>query len=74
LLGASVASADPAGDITIDTFRPAIDSRGYFTVNASQTLGDKDFSFGLESLDYGHHLLDLSGTCTGTQPGAATGN
>ena len=65
LAGASVAAADPtpAGNMTIDTFRPAIDSRGYFTVNASQVLGDKDVSFGLGSLDYGHHLLDLSGPC-----------
>src|SRR5258708_18529802 len=55
-----VASADPtAGDIQLDPFRPAIDSRGYLTVNASQVLGDKELSFGMGSLDWGHHLLRL---------------
>ena len=48
-----VAVADPAGNIPLDTFRPAMDSRGYFTVNASQVLGDKEFSFGLGALDWG---------------------
>nr|HEX4316783.1 hypothetical protein [Kofleriaceae bacterium] len=57
---AAPAHAQSAGNLTLDTFRPAMDSRGYFTVNASQVLGDKDVSFGLGSLDYGHHLLDLS--------------
>src|ERR1700729_795852 len=56
LLG-GVASAQSAGDPQLDTFRPAMDSRGYFTVNASQTLGDKDVAFGLGALDWGHHLL-----------------
>ncbi|HNO69077.1 MAG TPA: hypothetical protein PKI49_11250, partial [Pseudomonadota bacterium] len=28
-------------------FRPAIDSKGYVTLNASQVLGHKDFSLGL---------------------------
>jgi outer membrane protein OmpA-like peptidoglycan-associated protein len=59
-----------AGNLTLDTFRPAMDSRGYFTVNASQVLGDKDVSFGLGALDYGHDLLDLSGACTNTPPPA----
>src|SRR5580704_9680948 len=56
----------PAGNLTLDTFRPAMDSRGYFTVNASQVLGDKDVSFGLGALDYGRNLLELNGACTGT--------
>ncbi|MBX3156718.1 MAG: OmpA family protein [Deltaproteobacteria bacterium] len=51
------ASAQPAGDIAIDTFRPAIDSRGFLTINASQTLGDREFSFGLGALSWGHKLL-----------------
>ena len=59
LLTTSVA-AQPAGNIALDTFRPAIDSRGYFTVNASQVLGDREVSFGMGSLDWGHHLLALS--------------
>src|SRR5580698_1074618 len=75
LLGVTLltsASADVGGNIPLDVFRPAIDSRGYFTVNASQTLGDKDVSFGLGSLDWGHGLLKLgdSSTCTASS-GAA---
>ena len=68
-----VASAQTAaGDIQLDTFRPAMDSRGYITVNASQVLGDKELSFGLGALDWGHHLLEfnkdgsfLGGNCSG---------
>jgi OmpA-OmpF porin, OOP family len=45
--------AEPAGNIDLNVFRPAMDSRGYLTVNASQVLGDKEFSFGLGSLDWG---------------------
>ncbi|HEX7841089.1 MAG TPA: OmpA family protein [Kofleriaceae bacterium] len=55
------AAAQPAGNLTLDSFRPAIDSRGYLTVNASQVLGDRELSFGLGSLDWGHHLLSLDG-------------
>ena len=69
LLGASTARADVAGNIPLDVFRPAMDSRGYLTINASQVLGDKELSFGLGSLDWGHGLLKLGDdTCT-----AATG-
>ena len=60
-LGAGRATAQPAGNLTLDPFRPAIDSRGYLTVNASQVLGDRELSFGLGSLDWGHHLLELDG-------------
>jgi outer membrane protein OmpA-like peptidoglycan-associated protein len=50
-LAASPASAqsDVGGDIDLNAFRPAIDSRGYVTVNASQTLGHTELSFGLVS-------------------------
>jgi len=60
-LVSATAYAQPAGNMPLDTFHPAIDSRGYLTVNASQVLGDKDVSFGLGSLDWGHHLLNLDG-------------
>jgi OOP family OmpA-OmpF porin len=62
---AGTARAQAGGDIPLDVFRPAMDSRGYLTVNASQVLGDKEFSFGLGALDWGHHLLQLGdgGTC-----------
>src|SRR5579859_2266433 len=64
-LAAQVAHAQQAGDIPLDTFRPAMDSRGYITVNASQVLGDKELSFGLGALDWGHNLLAF-GTCPST--------
>ena len=53
----SPALSQPAGDIPIDTFRPAIDSRGMLTINASQTLGHGELSFGLGSLAWGHDML-----------------
>ena len=65
VLAAAPAAAQPAGNIELDAFHPAMDSRGYLTVNASQTLGDREVSFGLGSLDWGHHLLEFhSGTAT----------
>jgi OOP family OmpA-OmpF porin len=55
----TLAFAEPAGNIDLNVFRPAMDSRGYLTVNASQVLGDREVSFGLGSLDWGHGLLKL---------------
>jgi OmpA-OmpF porin, OOP family len=42
----------------VDThlFRPAVDSKGFFTVNGSDILGAGDVSFGLV-LDYGRNVL-----------------
>jgi outer membrane protein OmpA-like peptidoglycan-associated protein len=37
-------------------FRPAIDSKGFFSVNGSDILGAKNISFGLV-LDYGQNLM-----------------
>jgi OmpA-OmpF porin, OOP family len=37
-------------------FRPAVDSKGFFSVNGSDILGKGDISFGL-ILDYGRNLL-----------------
>jgi len=56
-VAAAPASAQPAGNLQLDPFRPAIDSRGYLSINASQTLGHKELSFGLGSLSWGHRLL-----------------
>jgi OmpA-OmpF porin, OOP family len=53
------AFAEPGGNIDLNVFRPAIDSRGYLTVNASQTLGDVEVSFGLGALDWGYKLLEF---------------
>src|SRR5262249_30127893 len=64
VLGAGISAlaiAEPAGNIDLNAFRPAMDSRGYLTINASQVLGDKELSFGLGSLDWGHSLLKLDG-------------
>ncbi len=49
--------AAQGGDIPLDTFRPAMDSRGYLTVNASQVLGHKELSFGIGALDWGYKML-----------------
>jgi outer membrane protein OmpA-like peptidoglycan-associated protein len=59
VVGAGVhrAAAEPSGNLELSNFRPAMDSRGYITVNASQVLGNKEFSFGLGSLDWGYKLL-----------------
>src|SRR6476659_5776022 len=61
-LGVSTAHAQKAGgDLPLDTFRPAMDSRGYLTVNASQVLGNRELSCGLGSLDWGYKMLNLEG-------------
>jgi outer membrane protein OmpA-like peptidoglycan-associated protein len=57
LLVPSVAAAQLAGNLPIDTFRPAIDSRGYLTINGSEPLGHGELSFGMGSLAWGHGLL-----------------
>ncbi len=53
-----VAHADGnfGGNIDLSAFRPAMDSRGYITVNSSQTLGTKETSFGLIT-NWGRNLL-----------------
>jgi OmpA-OmpF porin, OOP family len=56
---ASVASAQEKGaNVDLDAFHPAMDSRGYITVNASQVLGHKELSFGLVT-DWGKDMLHL---------------
>jgi len=49
---------DPANGDGLDThlFRPALDSKGFYTVNGSEVLGHQDISFGLV-IDYGRNLL-----------------
>jgi outer membrane protein OmpA-like peptidoglycan-associated protein len=58
LPGAGVAQAQDAkgGDIDLNTFHFAMDSRGYLTLNSSQPLGKKEFSFGIVT-NYGRKLL-----------------
>ncbi len=65
LVATAPVAAQQAGNLPIDTFRPAMDSRGYLTVNASQMLGHNELSFGLGSLSWGHKLLGFeNGTAT----------
>jgi OmpA-OmpF porin, OOP family len=72
-LAPATAAAQPAGNLPIDTFRPAIDSRGYLTINASQPLGDRELSFGLGSLSWGRGLLEFqSGANTYTVDNVVT--
>ena len=49
-----------AGDVNINNFHHAMDSRGYLTVNASQVLGHLELSFGLVT-DWGYKLLSFEG-------------
>ncbi len=56
LLCAGTARAQDGGNIDLNSFHPAMDSRGYITVNASQVLGHKELSFGLFT-DWGRNLL-----------------
>src|ERR1700733_1560740 len=60
LFVASTASAQPAGNFAVDDFRPAMDARGYLTLNGSTVLDDKELSFGLGSLEWGRHLLEAT--------------
>jgi hypothetical protein len=45
---------------TLENFRPAVDSKGYITVNASQILGHLDFSLGLVG-SWAHQVMNLKG-------------
>ncbi len=55
---AKAQSTNVGGNAEINAFRPAIDSRGYITVNASQVLGHKELSFGLVT-NWGKNVLTL---------------
>src|SRR5207302_10364366 len=53
------AQAPTAGNMQLDEFRPAIDSRGYLTLNGTSTLGSEELSFGLGALEWGRHMLQF---------------
>ena len=59
LAALAVPASAAAQSISIDEFRPAIDSRGFLTLNASQTLDHGEMSFGLGSLQWGRKLLSF---------------
>jgi hypothetical protein len=48
------------GGMDLHLFRPAVDTRGYFTVNGTEVMPHKEFSFGLV-LDAGFGLLRYNG-------------
>ena len=58
--GEASAQTKVGASADIQAFRPAIDSRGYVTVNASQPLGHKELSFGLVT-NWGKSVLTLEG-------------
>src|SRR5512146_585242 len=58
---AAYADDNQGGDIDLNTFHFAMDSRGYLTVNSSQPLGNKEFSFGIVT-NYGRNLLKFEGS------------
>jgi outer membrane protein OmpA-like peptidoglycan-associated protein len=60
VFAARTAAAQSAGNMQIDEFRPAMDARGYLTLNGTETLDHEDLSFGLGSLEWGRHLLAFS--------------
>jgi OOP family OmpA-OmpF porin len=45
--------------VDLHLFRPALDSKGFFSVNGADILGHLDFSLGLV-LDYGYGLMHLN--------------
>jgi OOP family OmpA-OmpF porin len=57
---------DVGGTFGLQLFRPAVDSKGYVTVNASQILGHLDFSLGLVGT-YSRHNLTMFGPGGQTQ-------
>ena len=62
---ASGSRVGPGNGDGMDThlFRPAIDSKGFFSVNGSDILGAGNFSFGLV-LDYGRNIMRTRDTTT----------
>jgi outer membrane protein OmpA-like peptidoglycan-associated protein len=66
-IASGVAHAQASGNLDVDGFRPAIDSRGYITVNASEVMGHLDISFGLVT-DWAHKALELVGPAFGGTP------
>ncbi len=59
LAALAIPSTASSQAMSIDEFRPAIDSRGFLTLNGSQTLDHGEMSFGLGSLQWGHKLLSF---------------
>jgi outer membrane protein OmpA-like peptidoglycan-associated protein len=51
-----LASPAVSAQALADDFHPALDAHGYLTQNGADTLGHEELSFGLGSLEWGHHI------------------
>lgn len=51
----------------LNLFKPAVDSKGFFSVNGTDILGHTDLSIGL-ILDYGYGTTPVNGPPAGTSP------
>ncbi|MEM7139296.1 MAG: OmpA family protein [Myxococcota bacterium] len=54
------------GGMDLHLYRPAVDTRGYFSVNGSRVMPHKEFSFGL-AMDAGFGILRYNGFVTDDQ-------
>jgi len=80
LLTSAARAQENLQSIDIQLFRPAIDSKGYITLNSSQVLRHLDISFGLV-VNYSHNPLNLAAPTQGnvwctadpSYPGCAAG-
>src|SRR5690606_38605648 len=59
-VGAQTSAELASGGMDLHLFRPAVDSKGFISVNGTDILGDGDFSFGL-ILDAGLGILPFNG-------------
>jgi outer membrane protein OmpA-like peptidoglycan-associated protein len=78
LAGLGQAAAQQVGKLTtgpidLQVFRPAVDSKGFITLNASQILAPKDFSFGLVST-WSRTPLDFEADVAGAESKWAVNN
>jgi hypothetical protein len=49
---------DDQGGMDVRMFRPAVDSKGFISLNGTSVLGDRDYSFGLV-LDMGVGIFPI---------------
>src|SRR5690242_5974753 len=59
-----------SGGMNLQLFRPAVDSRGHFSVNGTDVVPHKRYTFGL-LMDGGFRMLDFQGYCDSTMTSAA---
>ena len=71
-LGTNARAQGSGGPIALQLFRPAIDSKGLITLDASQVLGHLDLSFGLV-LDYARRPFAVGGKTPAAFGGSCVG-